>query len=262
MPALRVRRLLWDLRTPEPWQSTYLHCGPTCVWEAPSTEPPLEASSNTPLVVPNRWFFEDCREPMRSQIKNAWATPRSRNQARAWLRSTFKTHVRWHYGHFNIAKAFMKYPDPDLGQLLQAWHQYKESSEYDDRVRASAPKMQCGAETPAQDGPRGAETAAQDGPDGAETPAQDDPHGAEMPAKRVKDAVDIARALRAQYRDAVRYHRRGQGRPAEETMRMYHSGELRRRANQATRTAGYGAIRDERDNIIEILKPAAFEDIL
>ena len=45
-----------------------------------------------------------------------------------------------------------------------------------------------------------------------------------------------------------------------ETMAMHQSGELRRRANDATRRSGYGALRDDQDRIVKILTPSAFED--
>ena len=43
-------------------------------------------------------------------------------------------------------------------------------------------------------------------------------------------------------------------------MAKYYSGELRRETNEATRTSGYGTIRDEQDRIVEMLSPTAFED--
>ena len=48
--------------------------------------------------------------------------------------------------------------------------------------------------------------------------------------------------------------------PTPETMDRYRTGELLREANDATRRSGYGAIRDERARIVDLLRPAAFED--
>ena len=50
--------------------------------------------------------------------------------------------------------------------------------------------------------------------------------------------------------------------PTQDTMDRYRSGELRRQANAATRLSGYGAIRDERDRIVQMLSPTAFEGAL
>ena len=52
------------------------------------------------------------------------------------------------------------------------------------------------------------------------------------------------------------------GVPSTETMLRYHSGELLKDANDATRRSGFGAIRDEKARIVETQRPAAFEDDL
>ena len=71
----------------------------------------------------------------------------------------------------------------------------------------------------------------------------------------------MARALRAEYKEAIRYAKNGAGpRPTGETMAKYHEGKFREEANAATRKAGHGAIRYEHVTIIELRRSYAFED--
>ena len=76
------------------------------------------------------------------------------------------------------------------------------------------------------------------------------------------DFVERARRLRDEFMNA---HRRANGMwvfrvPTPETMDRYLAGALLHEANDATRRSGYGAIRNERACIVEMLRPAAFED--
>ena len=78
------------------------------------------------------------------------------------------------------------------------------------------------------------------------------------------DPVETARRLRREFMNA---HRHANGTwvfcvPTQETMDRYRAGALLDEANHATRLAGYGAIRDERACIVDLLRPAAFEDDL
>ena len=47
--------------------------------------------------------------------------------------------------------------------------------------------------------------------------------------------------------------------PTPQTMDRYRTGALLHEANDATRSSGHGAIRDDRAHIVEMLRPAAFE---
>ena len=47
--------------------------------------------------------------------------------------------------------------------------------------------------------------------------------------------------------------------PTPQTTDRYRSGALLHEANDATLSSGYGAIRDDRARIVEMLRPAAFE---
>ena len=78
------------------------------------------------------------------------------------------------------------------------------------------------------------------------------------------DNVERARRPRAEYANAIRYARglRTLLPPTQGPLRTYHSRGLRRQANAATRLSGYGAIRDERGRIVQMLSPAAFEGAL
>ena len=76
------------------------------------------------------------------------------------------------------------------------------------------------------------------------------------------DPVERARCLRNEFMNA---HRHANGMwvfcvPTPETMDRYRTGALLHEANDATRRSGYGAIRNERACIVEMLRPAAFED--
>ena len=158
------------------------------------------------------------------------AQQKTRTEQRQYLRSAFKTYVRWEYGNYNLAKAFLKQPDANLSAIVNAWVEYKKSPSYEDRLQESQNK----------------ERATRD----AGTLAM--------------DAVLEARARRAEYTNAIRY---ASGRltrrpPTAETTAMYRSGELRRRANDATRRSGYGALRDDQDRIVQILTPTAFEGFM
>ena len=50
--------------------------------------------------------------------------------------------------------------------------------------------------------------------------------------------------------------------PTAETMERYRNGELLKETNDATLRSGYGAIRDKEAHIVEVLRPAVFEDDL
>ena len=148
------------------------------------------------------------------------------------MRSAFKTYVRWEYGSYCVAKAFLKHPAPNLKRIVQALAEYKRSENYAHRVAESQPKER---------ERRGADRIAN--PD---------------------DPVEQARCLRNTFMNAFR-HAHGMwvfSVPTTETMDRYHTGELLNEANNATRRSGYGAIRDDKARIVETLRPAAFEDDL
>ena len=174
------------------------------------------------------WLTEECRVETIRKAEDKSA--QSRNLAREYLRSAFKTHVRCEYGSYNVAKAFLKYPQPNLRRIVTVLADYKQSDGYVHRVTESRPK----------------ERERRD----ADTLAHPD------------DPVERARCLRNEFMNA---HRHANGTwvfcvPTQETMDRYRTGELLREANDATRRSGYGAIRNERACIVEMLRPAAFED--
>ena len=75
------------------------------------------------------------------------------------------------------------------------------------------------------------------------------------------DPVETARRLRSEFMNA---HRLANGAwvfsaPTPQTMGRYRAGALLHEANDVTRRSGYGAIRDDRARIVEIIRPAAFE---
>ena len=145
---------------------------------------------------------------------------------------TCLTYVRWEYGAFTVAKAFLKYPTPNHKRIEAALVEYKRSDGYARRVEESRPK----------------ERERRD----ADTLAPPD------------DPVERARRLRDEFMNA---HRHANDMwvfrvPTPETMDRYHTGALLQEANDATLRSGYGAIRDERARIVELLRPAAFEDAL
>ena len=57
-----------------------------------------------------------------------------KKHARQYLRSAFKTYVRWEYGSYNVAKAFLKHPAADLKRIVRALAEYKRSENYAQRV--------------------------------------------------------------------------------------------------------------------------------
>ena len=148
------------------------------------------------------------------------------------MRSAFKTYVRWEYGSYSVAMAFLKYPTASLRRIVAALADYKKSDVYVHRVADSQPK----------------ERERRD----ADTLAPPD------------DPVEKARRLRDEFMHA---HRHANDMwvfrvPTPETMDRYHTGALLEEANDATLRSGYGAIRDERARIVELLRPAAFEEDL
>ena len=176
------------------------------------------------------WIADECRE---ETIRKA--ETKNNHNKRQFLRGAFKTHVRWQYGSFNVAKAFLKYPGADLTKIVQALKEYKTSARYIQRKADSEPKRR----------------------------EEYRPHAwSAMPLENRDDPVDRARLLRNEYMNAFRYaqNRRVFAFPTEETMCRFYSGDLLRDANTATREAGYGAIRDEAGRITDMLQPAAFED--
>ena len=143
---------------------------------------------------------------------------------------TCLTYVRWEYGAFTVAKAFLKYPTPNHKRIEAALAEYKRSDGYARRVEKSRPK----------------ERERRD----ADTLANPD------------DPVGTARRLRSEFMNA---HRHANNMwafcvPTQETVDRYRAGALLDEANDATRRSGYGAIRNEKTCIVEMLRPAAFED--
>ena len=65
---------------------------------------------------------------------------RAINKQNQYLQSVCKTHVRWQYGNYNLAKAFLEYPDTNLPDLVKAKAEYKSSAGYEERVKDSQPK--------------------------------------------------------------------------------------------------------------------------
>ena len=53
---------------------------------------------------------------------------------------TCLTYVRWEYGAFTVAKAFLKYPTPNHKRIEAALVEYKRSDGYARRVEESRPK--------------------------------------------------------------------------------------------------------------------------
>ena len=145
--------------------------------------------------------------------------------------------MRWQYGSYNVAKAFLKHPAAHLKHIVQALAEYKKSGKYIQRVAESESKKRSCSHG-----------------DMRATMCLDDPD----------DPVEQARCLRNEFMNAHRYaHNIGVvAVPTPETMHRYRTGDLLREANYATRRSGYGAIRDENACIVEVLKPAAFQDDL
>ena len=155
---------------------------------------------------------------------------RKRSSGRQYLRSVFKTYVRWEYGSFNVVKTFLKYPTPNLKRIVAALMDYKRSDAYNRRVEESRPKERERLDAYTLANPN--------------------------------DPVETARRLRREFMNA---HRHANGMwvfcvPTQETMDRNRAGALLDEANHATRLSGYGAIRDERARIVDLLRPAAFED--
>ena len=175
----------------------------------------------------NHWLAQECRVETIRIAEDKLA--QRRDLGRQYLRSAFKTYVRWEYGSYSVAKAFLKYPTPTRRRIVQALAEYKGSDGYVHWVAESRPKAR---------ERRDADTLAHPG-----------------------DPVERARLLRDEFMNA---HRHANGMwvfsvPTPETMDRYHSGALLHEANHATRRSGYGAIRDDRARIVEMLRPAAFE---
>ena len=63
------------------------------------------------------WLQNECRP---EALKVAQGN-KSKYGRRKYLRSVYKTHVRWHYGNYNLAKAFLKQPDANLSAIVNAW---------------------------------------------------------------------------------------------------------------------------------------------
>ena len=109
-------------------------------------------------------------------------------------------------------------PNANLNQIVRAWHEYKTSENYEKRCEESQPKTHRAADTRA----RPDSGSARD----ADTHVWPD-----------EDAVEMARRLRAEYKDVIRYVKYGTGwRPTAETVAKYQVGRLREEANAATRT--------------------------
>ena len=173
----------------------------------------------------NHWLTEECRGETIDKAAGMWPNSKQRQ----FLRSAFKTHVRWQYGSYNVAKAFLKFPKPDLNRIVIALEEYKQSERYSTRVADSRPR--------------------------------EARHDADTVAPSV-NLIERARRLREEFMTA---HKHANGTwvlrpPTEETMVRYHTGRLLHEANHATWRSGYGAIRNERGVIVEMLRPTAFED--